>query len=224
MAFANEERGSNIISGADILARLFGGGASTPLNLDYRCFIKLNDPTALKRTLHKIEIEATNGDIYSLTQIAEAFADFNQLMTLTQEPIGDVFDTVAWDEKIGFCFIHDKKKTFNFFQSLTNYIYETLHAELGDAFALVADVTDYDDDSFGNHIFYYLGEGLKTLEIQGPKGLKMHAEKEISELLSILKKHGISTAEKQWAEKYYVKLGNLMNYRLNALFNHSFDE
>lgn len=184
------------------------------MQLDYRCFIRVNDPTVLSTAMKEVEIEARDGKVYSLDMIAEVFSDTKQPMQLTQEPIGDIFDTVSVDEDIGFCFIHDHRKTFRFFDSLTEYLYETFIDSIGDEFVLVADVTNYDDDSFGNHVFYYLGDGdsVKTLEIKGPDGLEMHAEKEVSELLHILKDYNLSKSEKASADKYYIKLDDLMAY------------
>lgn len=99
-------------------------------------------------------------------------------MRITQEPTGDIFDTVSSDKDIGFCFIHDHKKSYNFFKALTGYMHETLFASIGNNFVVVADVTDYDDDSFGNHIFYFLGAGneVKSLVAEGPEGLEMHED------------------------------------------------
>ena len=184
------------------------------MQLDYRCFIRVNDPTVLSTAMKEVEIEARDGKVYSLDKIAEVFSDTKRLMQLAQEPIGDIFDTVSVDEDIGFCFIHDHRKTFRFFDSLTEYLYETFIDSIGDEFVIVADVTNYDDDSFGNHIFYYLGDGdsVKTLEIKGPDGLEMHAEKEVSELLHILKDYNLSKSEKESADKYYIKLDALMAY------------
>lgn len=184
------------------------------MQLDYRCFIRVNDPTVLSTAMKEVEIEARDGKVYSLDMIAEVFSDTKRLMQLAQETIGDIFDTVSVDEDIGFCFIHDQRKTFRFFDSLTEYLYETFIDSIGDEFVLVADVTNYDDDSFGNRIFYYLGDGdsVKTLEIKGPDGLEMHAEKEVSELLHILKDYNLSKSEKASADKYYIKLDDLKAY------------
>ena len=77
----------------------------------------------------------------------------------------------------------------------------------------------------GNHIFYSLGEGkeVKSLVIEGPEGLEMHEENEVSELLSILKNYNISETEKQIADKYYIELENLMDYGF-GFFDEEFDE
>lgn len=195
------------------------------MHLDYRCFIRVDDPSLLNHALKKIELEASDGNVYSLAQIAEVFSDIEQIMKITQEPIGDIFDTVSSDKELGFCFIHDHRKSFDFFKALTDYIHETLIASIGNNFIIVADVTNYDDDSFGNHIFYSLGEGkeVKSLVIEGPEGLEMHEENEVSELLSILKNYNISETEKQIADKYYVELENLMDYGF-GFFDEEFDE
>ena len=199
------------------------------MHLDYRCFIKVSDPSILNDVLKKIELEAIDGNVYSLEEISEVFSDINQIMRMTQEPIGDIFDTVAVDKNIGLCFIHDHRKSFEFFKGLTEYIYESFSDCIGDKFVIVADVTNYDDDSFGNCIFYYLGDGnsIKMLEIDGPDGLVMHEENEISELLHILKDHNLSEIENENADKYYVKLANLMEYNFNFLaaeFDEDFDD
>lgn len=196
--------------------------------LDYRCFIKVSDPSILYDVLKKIELEAIDGNIYSLEEISEVFSDINQMMRMAQEPIGDIFDTVAADKNIGFCFIHDHRKSFEFFKGLTEYIYEAFTDCIGNKFVIVADVTNYDDDSFGNCIFYYLGDGnsIKMLEINGPDGLAMHEENEISELLHILKDHHLSEIESKNADKYYIKLADLMDYNFNisaSKFNVEFD-
>lgn len=65
------------------------------------------------------------------------------------------------------------------------------------------------------------------LEIDGPDGLAMHEENEISELLHILKDHNLSEIESENADKYYVKLANLMEYNFNFLaaeFDEDFDD
>ena len=194
--------------------------------LDYRCFIKTSDPSLLQKGLKQIEMEAVDGSVFALTEIAELFADPNQMMRMLEEPIGDVFDTVACDNEVGFCFIHDHKKSFAFFEGLTSYIFEQMLATIGDNFVMVADVTNYDDDSFGNAIFYYLGadQKISTLHIDGPEGLIMHDENEISELIKILKSHNISQKEKDVADKYYVELEDLMNYNLSFMMNGMFDD
>lgn len=193
--------------------------------MDYRCFIRVNDPTLLNKGLQKIELEASDGNVYSLSQIADIFSDIEQIMRITQEPIGDIFDTVSSDNEIGFCFIHDHKKSFNFFKALTDYIQETLFASIGNNFAIVADITNYDDNSFGNHIFYSFGtsDEIRSLVVEGPEGLEMHEENEVSELLRILKKYNITETEKQIADKYYVKLENLMDYGF-GFFDEEFEE
>lgn len=185
------------------------------MHLDYRCFVKVADRARLDAVLKKIEIEACDGEKYSLSDISKVFSDIRQTMRML-EPIGEIFDTVAVDNSIGFCYIHDHRKSPEFFEGLTEYIYNAFAESMGNKFAMVADVTDYDNDSFGNRILYYLGDGdrVKTLEVDGPDGLKMHTENEVSELLHILKDFNLSKIEKQNADKYYVKLDNLINYNL----------
>lgn len=194
--------------------------------LDYRCYIKTNEPSLLQKGLKQVEMEAVDGSVFALMEIAEVFTDPNQMMRMIEEPIGDIFDTVAYDNKVGFCFIHDHKKSFDFFEGLTSYIFEQMMATIGDNFVMVADVTNYDDDSFGNAIFYYLGENQKisTLHIDGPEGLEMHDENEISEFIKILKSHNISQQEKDVADKYYVELNDLMNYNLSLMMNGMIDD
>lgn len=183
------------------------------MHLDYRCFIKLDDPLVLRDCLKKIELEASDGNVYSVSEIADIFTDFEQWNKITDEPIGDIFDTVTLGEKEGFCYIHDRQKSFSFFKDLTAYIFEVLNDNIPNKFIIVADVTDYDDDSFGNHIFYYLGgdKAIKTVAIDGPDGLESHDENEISEFVRILKDYEISENEKQNADKYYIKLENLID-------------
>lgn len=186
------------------------------MHLDYRCFIKFKDSLHLKEGLKKIEIGACDENVYSLYEISKVFSDPKQMMRMIEEPIGDIFDTVATDEKIGFCFVHDHKKSFSFFKELTAYFYETLTNQIGSDFIIVADITDYDDDSFGNHIFYYLGANneIKKIVVEGLEGLMLHNETEISEMVKILKEYPISDNEKENADKFYVKLNDLMCYGL----------
>ncbi len=168
------------------------------MHLDYRCYVKFRDSSLWQKALTSLAMEAGDGNEYSFLEIGEVFRNMIKLFEMMDEPITNIFDTVTMFEEEAFYFIHDHKKSFSFFEGLTNYIFETIANKVGENFVLIADVTNYDDDSMGNHIYYYLGEKKSVLHkfvVEGPEGLEHH-ENNIADIDTMLVDAPITAEQK----------------------------
>ena len=168
------------------------------MHLDYRCYIKFRDSDLWREKLEAISMEASDGEEYTLLEISKVFNSPRGMMRM-MEPIGDVFDTVTAVENEAFCFIHDHRKSADFFVGLTEYIFGEIVNTAPDDFVMIVDITDYDTDMMGDHIFYYLGgnhQELKKCVVEGPEGLEHH-DIEISNFAEMLKYETLTDAQKE---------------------------
>jgi hypothetical protein len=148
--------------------------------------------------LEAIAMETTNGEEYSLLEISKVFNNPRGMMRMT-EPIGMIFDTVTAVEDEAFCFIHDHKKSYDFFVRFTKYLFDEINAVFPEDVVMIADLTDYDTDMMGDHICYYLGGGqseVKQCIVEGPAGLEHH-NTEISNFSEMLKFETLSAAQEE---------------------------
>ena len=168
------------------------------MRLDYRFYVKFREPSLLKEWLQNIAIEAADGIAYSLFEVSKVFNSPSGMMKM-MEPIGMIFDTVTAVEKEAFCFIHDHRKSFDYFMKLSEYLFgEVIKIAENDA-VIIADLNDYDTDMMGDHIGYYLGGGasnIKQCVLEGPEGLEQH-EIEISNFNEMLKNEILTNAQKE---------------------------
>ena len=140
------------------------------MHLDYRFYVKFRNKELWRIFLEKVTIEASDGEEYNLLEISKVFNSPSGMMRI-MEPVGMIFDTVTAVENEAFLFIHDHRKSFNFFKGLTDYLLDELKSFAEDDAVMIADLTDYDTDMMGDHIMYYLGggeEGVKECIVEGP--------------------------------------------------------
>ncbi len=168
------------------------------MHLDFRFYVKFRNEDLWKTWHQNIVIEAVSGEEYSLLEIAKVFVRGAD-MRLLREPVGEIFDTVTSVKKEAFCYIHDHKKSYDFFTRLADYLFsEVMKIAENDA-VMIADLTDYDTDMMGDHIRYYLGGGasaVKQCVVDGPEGLDHH-EIEISDFSDMLQYENLSDAQKE---------------------------
>ena len=168
------------------------------MHLDYRFYVKFRESSLLKEWLQNISIEAGDGIEYSLFEISKVFNSPSGMMKM-MEPIGMIFDTVTAVDKEAFCFIHDHRKSFDFFMKLSEYLFdEVIRIAENDA-VIIADVSNYDTDMMGDHIGYYLGGGAQNIKqcvVEGPVGLEQH-EVEISNFNVMLKNENLTDDQKE---------------------------
>lgn len=166
--------------------------------LDYRAFVKFHSKEMWRIYLEKVTIEGSNGEEYNLFEISKVFNSPSDMLRI-MEPIGMIFDTVTAVENEAFLFIHDHRKSFNYFKRLTYYLLDELRSLAEDDAVMIADLTDYDTDMMGDHIMYYLGggeEGVKECIVEGPEGLDHH-DIEISNFTEMLKYVTLSERQQQ---------------------------
>lgn len=199
------------------------------MHLDYRCYIKFRDPSLWRKALAALEIEDTNGQIHTFLEIGEMFREVSKLFEkLTDhDPMADIFDTTTMSEEEAFYFVHDHRKPYAFFEGLTNYMFCTLLNEIGENFVLIADVTNYDDDSMGNYILYYLGEtdaALHQFVVDGPDGLDHH-DNNIADIDTMLADAPITEQQKNSMRAIVgdVFPDKLMNNHKYEIFPENFD-
>ena len=166
--------------------------------LDYRFYIRFRDRQSFDKWMKTIEMETTDGEVFSLQEISEVFSSPEGMRHL-MEPIGEIFDTVTTAKDGTFCFIHDHRKSEHFFERLTYYLFEEAIAIAEDDMVLIADLTDYDWDGMGDIITWYLGGGKEQLNrssVEEYEGLEHHGT-EISDFSAMLKHETLTDAQRQ---------------------------
>ena len=185
----------------------------TTSDLDYRCYFKFSRPDLWKKAMQAISIEAANKEEYTLLEVSKVFSSLSNLAKL-REPIGEIFDTVTAVEDESFCFIHDHRKSYDYFVNLIKYIFEKIICIANDEVVFIADITDYSTDTFGDHLYYYCGGDSSELQyhlIEGSVGLDYH-EIEISNVKEMLKNANLSDKQQE-----YLKLHCGNNYPKNLM-------
>ena len=175
------------------------------MHLDYRFYVKFGEYDLWDSCMNRIAIETADGEEYSLAEIARVFRSPGMFMThLSQkDSIADIFDDIKMDGEALTCQIHDHCKSFDFFVGLTEYMMREIARACGDNAAAIADITNFDNDSFGDHIFYYLGgeNGIGQYVVEGPAGLEHH-DVEISDFASMLP---LSSEQQKALERFISK-------------------
>lgn len=164
------------------------------MHLDYRFFVKFRNKNLWKKCMECIAMETVSGEEFSLFEISKVF-DIPHRMNEMMEPIGMIFDVVTASEDDSFCFIHDHKKTKDYFFRLTNYLFEEIIRIAGEDAIMIADLTDYDTDAFGDYIFYYLGGGKSEIK-QCIVDKMDHHDIELSDFIEMLKYESLTDNQK----------------------------
>ena len=185
------------------------------MHLDYRCYIKFRNPSVWKSVMQKIEMQDRLGKDHSFLEISEIFTDPRQMMRMMTDPMGEIFDTLNANEEIAFAFVHDHRKSPEYFEGLTEYIIDTIIEEAADDAIVIADFTDFDDDSVGDYVFYYFGggkDGKKSFHIEGPDGYERH-DIEINSFEEFLgsEMNSLSSEQKNTLKEFMCDVTNLMD-------------
>lgn len=171
-------------------------------SFDMRIYIKFRDKDTWNKCLQTITAEA-DGKEYTLLEISEVFKGMNTPdgMMRVFEPVGQIFDVVNADEDGLFCFIHDNAHSLEEMAGTAARIFGTILVLAENSAAVIADITSYDDDSFGNMIRYYLGggkDGVKECSVNGPEGMRHHDETVIADFNEMLKYELLTDAQKAY--------------------------
>lgn len=171
------------------------------MHLDYRCFFMVRHEGQWRKVLERLAIEGSDRKEYTFFEIGELFANDMRFMKAIcdQAPIADIFDTVQSSEKEKYYFIHDHKKPPQYFSDLTDYIFEELQSVAPGDFILLADVTNFDDDSMGDVVWCYCG-GQELQEIQ-LEDMDQH-DVPVQDLLESITKDHLSTEEQAYLQKF----------------------
>ena len=129
------------------------GSVSMSMNIDFRLYAKFRNEQKCTDTLSKITVIYDEDEECSLLDIAKAFRT-SDLMTLLSkhDPMVYAFDTVTAPEGESFCFVHN---VYGSEQEalLALAVFGRAIIELAeDDVALIIDMTDYDNEYFGDHI------------------------------------------------------------------------
>ncbi len=173
-------------------------------SFDMRIYIKFRDKDTWNRCLQTITAEA-DGKEYTLLEISEVFKGMNTPdgMMRVFEPVGQIFDVVNADEDGLFCFIHDNAHSLEEMTGTAARIFGTILVLAENGAAVIADITSYDDDSFGNMIRYYLGggkDGVKECSVNGPEGMRHHDETVIADFNEMLKYETLTDTQKAYLQ------------------------
>lgn len=167
------------------------------MQLDYRCYVHFRDTAAFDRALELLTVKTTGG-AFSFQKIAETFRSVKRLGEALNTPLGEVFDVMTAPKKEKFLFIHDHYKSLQTYMSMTEEIFDTLYEEDPNSFLLLADVTNFDDDSLGDVVWYYLG-GTDYTRFIDPD-MERH-DIELSDWSSMLEGQRLTQAQKDWARR-----------------------
>lgn len=172
------------------------------MHLDYRCFFKVRHEGQWRKVLERLAIEGSDRKEYTFLEIGELFANDMRFMKAIcdQAPIADIFDTVQSSEKEKYYFIHDHKKPPQYFSDLTDYIFEELQSVASGDFILLADVTNFDDDSMGDVVWCYCGGEPELREI-GLEDMDQHDEP-VQDLLESLAEEYMTEAEQNYLKPF----------------------
>ena len=174
-------------------------------SFDMRIYIKFRDKDTWNRCLQTITAEA-DGKEYTLLEIAEVFKNMYTPggMERMFEPIGQIFDVVNADEDGLFCFIHDNTHSMEDMARIAARIFGVIFVMAENDAVMISDFTSYDDDSFGDHIHYYLGggrDGIKKCIVEGPEGMQHHNEIEIADFNEMLKYETLTDDQKAYLQE-----------------------
>ena len=167
------------------------------MQLDYRCYVHFRNTAAFDRALKILTVQTTGG-AFSFQEIAETFRSVNALGQALNTPLGEVFDVMTAPKNEAFLFIHDHYKSLQTYMSMTEEIFDTLYEEAPSSFLLLADVTNFDDDSLGDVVWYYLGGKDYTRFID--PDMARH-DIELSDWSSMLAGQKLTQAQKDWADR-----------------------
>lgn len=92
---------------------------------------------------------------FSFRKLAETFGSMKAMTKAMDTPLGTVFDTVTAPRAEQFLFIHDHYKNLQTYMAMTEEIFDELYEEDPNSFLMIADVTNFDDDSLGDVVWYY---------------------------------------------------------------------
>ena len=126
------------------------------MQLDYRCYVHFRDAAAFDRALDLLTVKTTAG-AFPFRKLAETFSNMKAMTKAMDTPLGQVFDTVTAPRNEQFLFIHDHYKNLQTYMAMTEEIFDELYEEDPNSFLMIADVTNFDDDSLGDVVWYYLG-------------------------------------------------------------------
>ena len=113
-------------------------------------------------------------------------------------PLGTVFDTVTAPRAEQFLFTHDHYKNLQTYMAMTEEIFDELYEEDPNSFLMIADVTNFDDDSLGDVVWYYLGGKDYTRFID--QDMERHGI-ELSNWKGMLAGQPLTQAQKDWAQR-----------------------
>ncbi len=177
------------------------GSVSMSMNIDFRLYAKFRNEQICEDTLSKITVVYDEDEECSLLDIAKAFRTSNMMTLLSEhDPMVYAFDTVTAPEGESFCFVHNvygsEQEALLALAVLGRAIIELAEDDV----ALIIDMTDYDNEYFGNHIMYYLGGELDEVKQYTVRGLagSSHHEIEISDFNKMLKDADLSYSQKKY--------------------------
>ena len=155
------------------------------------------------------------GEKHSFLNITQIFTDPRKMDMMMTDPMGEIFDTLNSNEELAFAFIHDHRKSPEYFERLTAYIMDTIVSNSENDAIVIADYTDFDNDSVGDHIFYYFGggkDGIKEFVVPGYDGLERH-EIEINAIEELFgdEYSKLNSKQKRAIEEYACPVENLMD-------------
>lgn len=167
------------------------------MQLDYRCYVHFRDTAAFDRALDLLTVRTTAG-AFSFRKLAETFSNMKAMTEAMDTPLGQVFDTVTAPKNEQFLFIHDHYKNLQTYMAMTEEIFDELYEENPNSFLMIADVTNFDDDSLGDVVWYYLGGKDYTRFID--PDMERHGI-ELSDWKAMLAGQPLTQAQKDWAQR-----------------------
>ena len=180
------------------------GSVSMSMNIDFRLYAKFRNEQICTDTLSKITVIYDEDEECSLLDIAKAFRTSELMKLLSKhDPMVYAFDTVTAPEGESFCFVHN---VYGSEQEalLALAVFGRAIIELAeDDVALIIDMTDYDNEYFGNHIMYYLGgelDEVKQYTVRGVAGSSHHGI-EISDFNKMLRGADITPAQQRYLKE-----------------------
>ena len=167
------------------------------MQLDYRCYVHFRDAAAFDRALDLLTVKTTAG-AFPFRKLAETFSNMKAMTKAMDTPLGQVFDTVTAPRNEQFLFIHDHYKNLQTYMAMTEEIFDELYEEDPNSFLMIADVTNFDDDSLGDVVWYYLGGKDYTRFID--PDMERHGI-ELSDWKGMLAGQPLTQAQKDWAQR-----------------------
>lgn len=167
------------------------------MQLDYRCYVHFRDTAAFDRALDLLTVRTTAG-AFPFRKLAETFGSMKAMTEAMDTPLGTVFDTVTAPRAEQFLFIHDHYKNLQTYMAMTEEIFDELYEEDPNSFLMIADVTNFDDDSLGDVVWYYLGSKDYTRFID--PDMERHGI-ELSDWKGMLAGQLLTQAQKDWVQR-----------------------